>query len=136
MIYYAVIDTNVLVSALLKPESVPGLVVAEVLTGSIIPLLHDNILDEYRNVLNRKKFHFDRKNTQLIIDGFTMRGIFLDAGTVTDFIPDPKDTVFYAVTLEKRRTGDAYLVTGNTKHFPIKPFVVTPKEMLDIIGGA
>ena len=45
----------------------------------------------------------------------------------------PKDVVFYEVTLSKE---DAYLVTGNIKHFPQKPFVVTPAEMIAIIEGA
>ena len=31
---------------------------------------------------------------------------------------------------------DAYLVTGNIKHFPTKPFIVTPRQMLDIILSA
>lgn len=135
MIYYAVIDTNVLVSALLKPDSVPGLVIAEALVGNIIPLLHDDILREYQDVLSRRKFRFDLRDVQVAIDGLVMRGIFADAGSFDDFIPDPKDAVFYAVTMEKRRNGEAYLVTGNTKHFPVRPFVVTPKEMLDIIRG-
>lgn len=135
MMYYAVIDTNVLVSALLKPKSVPGLIVAEALTGSIIPLLHDDILVEYQDVLNRRKFRFDKRNIRLLLDSLAMRGVFVDAGPVTDFIPDPKDTIFYAVTLEKNQTDDAYLVTGNLKHFPIKPFVVTPREMLEILSG-
>lgn len=52
-------------------------------------------------------------------------------------VSDPDDIVFYAVTMEKRQDGEAYLVTGNKKHFPSEPFVVTPREMLDIIeqGG-
>ena len=48
-------------------------------------------------------------------------------------LADPKDVVFYAVTMEARQDNDAYLVTGNTKHFPIKPYVVTPREMLTIL---
>ena len=28
---------------------------------------------------------------------------------------------------------DAYLVTGNKKHFPKKPIVVSPAEMLEIL---
>lgn len=48
-------------------------------------------------------------------------------------LPDPKDRVFYEVVLEERKTEDAYLVTGNIKHFPIETFVVTPRKMLDII---
>ena len=48
-------------------------------------------------------------------------------------MPDPEDIVFYAVTMEKRQDQEAYLVTGNIKHFPEKPFVVTPREMLAIL---
>ncbi len=47
--------------------------------------------------------------------------------------PDPKDRVFYEVVMEGRKSEDAYLVTGNIRHFPEKPFVVTPRQMLDII---
>ena len=46
---------------------------------------------------------------------------------------DPKDRVFYEVVMEERKEKDAYLVTGNIKHFPAKPFIVTPRQMLDII---
>lgn len=44
--------------------------------------------------------------------------------------PDPKDIVFYEVALSKE---GSFLVTGNTKHFPKEPIVVTPAEMLEII---
>jgi hypothetical protein len=46
---------------------------------------------------------------------------------------DAKDVVFYAVLMEKRKDNDAYLVTGNLKHFPLRPYIVTPREMLDIL---
>ena len=49
------------------------------------------------------------------------------------YLPDPKDRVFYEVVMEERKNEDAYLVTGNIKHFPIRPYIVTPREMLDII---
>lgn len=48
-------------------------------------------------------------------------------------MPDPKDRVFYEVVMGERQREDAYLVTGNIKHFPEKPFVVTPRQMLNII---
>ena len=41
---------------------------------------------------------------------------------------------FYEVVMEARETTDAYPVTGNIKHFPVKPYVVTPKEMLEILN--
>ena len=57
----------------------------------------------------------------------------MDADPIDIELPDPKDRVFYEVTMEGRKTTNAYLVTGNIKHFPVKPFIVTPREMLDII---
>jgi hypothetical protein len=42
--------------------------------------------------------------------------------------------VFYEIVMTARKVADAYPVTGNSKHFPVKPFVVTPREMLDIVN--
>ena len=50
MKYYAVIDTNVLVSAVLKEGSAPWQVVKEALDGCITPLLNGDILSEYSEV--------------------------------------------------------------------------------------
>lgn len=135
MRYYAVIDTNVLVSALLKPASVPGRIVSEAMEGCIIPLYNDAIIQEYDAVLRRLKFKFDRETIQLTIGTVIERGIPIDAGPIDDLFPDPKDVVFYAVTMEKRKTDPAYLVTGNLRHFPDASFIVTPREMLNIIQG-
>lgn len=134
MQYYAVIDTNVLVSAMLKFQSVPGQIANEALLGNLIPLLCDEIIAEYREVLSRPKFKFDQNVVNVLIDGIIDRGIFVDAVTVEEIIPDPKDIVFYEVVMEGRKEhNDAYLITGNIKHFSVKPFVLTPKEMLDIL---
>lgn len=43
-----------------------------------------------------------------------------------------KDVPFYAVTLA-HGDDETYLVTGNLKHFPVKPFIVTPAQFLAII---
>ncbi len=134
MHYYAVIDTNVLVSAMLKYQSVPGKIVTEVLLGNLTPLLCDEILAEYQEVLARPKFRFDRKAVDVFLDGIRSRGMFVDAAPVEEVLPDPKDVVFYEVVMEGRKEQDeAYLVTGNVKHFPVKSYVVTPKEMLAVM---
>ena len=130
---FATIDTNVLVSALLNAESIPGKVVQEALAGNIIPLYNDEILREYNEVLRRIKFRFKREIIELTVDAIIKRGFAVDAGPIEDVLPDPKDVVFYAVTLEQKKQDDAYLATGNIKHFPKVNFVVTPREMLDII---
>ena len=133
MKYYAVLDTNVIVSAMLKTNSVPGLVAAEALNGDIIPVLNNDIISEYEDVLNRPKFCFDKRAVKVFLNELKKRAVYSDYGMIEDEIPDTKDVVFYAVLMEKRKEDAAYLVTGNLKHFPISTYVVTPREMLDII---
>lgn len=130
---YAVIDTNVLVSALLRWDSVPGAILEQSLVGSIVPVLNGAIVTEYGEVLRRKKFPFDEEDIRTLLDGLERRGVFLEPEAVPEDLPDPQDGVFYAVALEARKNGDAHLVTGNIRHFPLQPFVVTPREMLTIL---
>ncbi len=114
MKYYAVIDTNVLVSVMLKWNSIPGSVMELVFDGPIVPILNQQIAREYREVLARPKFHFTEE-------------------IIRDVLANIRGRVFYEVVMEERKTEEAYLVTGNIRHFPSKPFIVTPREMIDII---
>lgn len=130
---YAVLDTNVLVSALLGASrmSIPTLVLKAVTDELLIPLYNDEIINEYREVLSRKKFPFDPELIETVIRTIIANGLCLERTKVTDGVfPDPKDLVFYEVALSKE---DSFLVTGNLKHFPKKPFVVSPAEMIQII---
>lgn len=133
MRYYAVIDTNVLVSAAMKPESVPGQVLELVLDGVIVPVLNKTIIEEYHDVLLRPKFDFPEQIVKDILNEIDGHGVHVDAERIDIDLPDPKDLVFYEVVMEERKEEDAYLVTGNIKHFPEKPFIVTPRQMIDII---
>lgn len=133
MKYYAVIDTNVLVSAMLKENSVPKKIIDLVFNGKIVPLIHDEILLEYERVTNRPKFKFLDYVIEFFLNGMKKHGKYIDAKDFEDALPDPNDKIFYCVLMTAREDVDAYLVTGNLKHFPIKPFIVTPREMLDII---
>ncbi len=133
MKYYAVIDTNVLVSAMLKWNSIPGNVMELTFDGPIVPILNEQIVKEYREVLVRPKFHFTEEIVRDVLEDIQGKGIYVDAEHLDIELPDPKDRVFYEVVMEKRKTEDAYLVTGNIRHFPKKAFIVTPREMIDII---
>ena len=135
MKYYAVIDTNVLVSALLKWDSVPGNVLQFTITGVVTPVLNEDILREYREVLLRKKFHFPESVVDVILDNLAAQAVFINEEKLDVNLPDPKDVVFYEVVMEERKKQDAYLVTGNLKHFPVERFIVTPRQFLDILLG-
>ena len=131
--FYAVIDTNVIVSAVISKhlESNPAKIIKAIVQERIVPLFNDEILDEYREVLSRPKFHLAQTQIDSVLTAIITDGLSLDRTPAegVDF-PDPKDIVFYEVALSKE---DSYLVTGNVKHFPIKPFVVTPAEMVKIM---
>ncbi len=133
MRYYAVIDTNVLVSALLKSASVPGTVLQMVFGGVIVPVFNERILREYKNVLLRQKFNFDVDEVDNVLTRLFDVGIYIEGKSIDIELPDEKDRVFYEVVMDIRTDVESYLVTGNLKHFPIEPFIVTPRQMLDII---
>jgi putative PIN family toxin of toxin-antitoxin system len=129
---YAVIDTNVLVSAMLTHniQSATFLVMEAMFANKIIPLYNEEIINEYEDVLHRAKFGFSEVEVSQYLKSLRQAGIHSQRFTSTEYFPDPKDVVFYEVALSKE---DAYLVTGNKKHFPNKPIVVTPAEMVEIL---
>ena len=132
MIIYAVIDTNVIVSALfIKNRDAATFKVLEALQKRNIKLLYnEDILKEYKDVLSRPKFHLPISDITNIIDFIVEEGVVSLRKQSREYFPDPKDVVFYEVAMLKE---DAYLVTGNKKHFPNKPIVVTPAEMVEIL---
>lgn len=136
MICYAVLDTNVLVSALLssKDDSATVQIVRKVIRGEIIPVYSSLIMKEYHNVLSRKKFHFSNEMIAYLLSAIEKYGISVTPSPSGMILPDMKDLPFYEVAMEKRN-DNAYLVTGNTKHFPIDPFIVTPRELLNILAS-
>ncbi|MBR5434107.1 MAG: putative toxin-antitoxin system toxin component, PIN family [Bacteroidales bacterium] len=132
MMIYAVIDTNVLLSALLtkNPLSATTKVLNALQKRKIKLLYNSEILNEYKEVFRRPKFKFDDGEITDVINFIESEGLSSQRIHSTECFPDPKDIVFYEVALSKE---DAYLVTGNKKHFPQKPIVVTPSEMLEIL---
>ena len=133
MHYYAVIDTNVVVSAMLKWQSLPGNILELVFDGIITPVFNDEILSEYREVLSRPKFNLSKQIIEDFVGNLEELGISIKAETLDLNFPDSKDRVFYEITMENRKSDETYLVTGNIKHFPAQCFVVTPREMLEIV---
>ena len=129
---HVVIDTNVIVSAFITKNinSPTSKVWAAVLQGKITPIYNNEIINEYTEVLHREKFNIPDSLIKSSLDRFISNGVRGERIISNDYFPDPKDVVFYEVALSKE---DAYLVTGNIKHFPKTPIVVTPAELLEIM---
>ena len=135
MKYYAVFDTNVLVASLLTkhPDSPTARVVDAISEEKLIPLYNEEILEEYDDVLHRAKFPFSNAAIQNIIQVIRQFGLAVSPSPTGEVLPDMDELVFYEVVMEKRKADDAYLITGNLKHFPVREYIVTPAEMMSIL---
>lgn len=131
---YAVFDTNVLISSLLtkRTDSATARVVDAISSGDIIPLYNQEILSEYNEVLHRKKFSFSKERIQKILLMIRQFGLAVNPSPTGEILVDMDDLVFYEIVMEKK-DDNAYLITGNIRHFPERDFIVTPSEMIEIL---
>lgn len=122
-----VIDTNVLVSALLKPHSKPATILNMVIAGQIVPCFDARIFNEYERVLVREKFGFDPLLVEIFLRYLKQQGIFVTPKPLDAKLPDPYDLPFYEVAV----SAGAIIITGNKKHFPVDDVeVFLPDEFL------
>ena len=131
---YAVLDTNVIVSALLssKADAATVQVIQKLFSDSFCPVISKEIMAEYTEVLHRAKFHFSPALVEDLLFAIEEKAEYVIPASTGAILPDMKDLPFYEVVMEKR-ADDAYLVTGNQKHFPAEPFIVTAREFLEIL---
>ena len=131
---YAVIDTNVFVSALLTKtnDAATVQVFNAIADGHITLLYHRDILKEYQEVLSRPKFKFRSSVVKALLDSIVECGLEVFPKPTGEILVDVDDLVFYEVVMEKR-DDNSYLVTGNKKHYPVRDFIVTPAEMMIIL---
>lgn len=128
-----VIDTNVLVSALLKDNSPPAFILALLRKRKMILCLSKAIHEEYRAVLNREKFQHIREAAAPLLLSLKKGCLLVEPKIRIDVITaDPADNKF----LECAQTAQAdFLITGNARHFPFKEFkaarIVSPKEFIE-----
>lgn len=130
--YYAVIDTNVIVAALMSKyqDSATVKIMNHIFDRNVAILLNYDILKEYEDVLHRKKFNFNGPAVDSLISSLKTLGIFVNGAKTDEIFIDPKDAVFYEVSLS---VDESYLVTGNIRHFPKNSKVITPADFIKII---
>lgn len=131
---FAVIDTNVIVSAFLTKSIMasPAKVYLALLEGKITLLYNQEILDEYIEVLSRKKFNLSKQDIYNFISFVKEFGIDSERVVSNEFFPDLNDVVFYEVALSRE---GSFLVTGNLKHFPKNAIVISPAEMVALLDN-
>jgi len=101
-------------------------------TGAITPIYSSYLLDEYREVMARDKFRVDPVTGAVMMRLFTDNDRRFEPDCADMDLPDPDDAPIYFIAMQTQDIG-SYLVTGNRKHFPDVDFVVTPREMMEIL---
>ena len=132
---YAVVDTNVLVSAALaknRGESIPLKIFRGIAQKKYIPIIDSNIIEEYREVLQRGKFNFSLEYQNSFIDEISKYAVNEPVKESNVVLPDMDDKIFYDVAFA-HQDKKAFLVTGHLKHFPGCPFAISPKDFYELI---
>jgi putative PIN family toxin of toxin-antitoxin system len=123
-----VLDTNVIVSALINPHGIPGRILALVLNGKFKIAYDNRVIFEYIDVLSRKNFGFTKEIIDDLIEYFRNDGEFINSEYSNIKFTDDTDKKFYEVF----KSGEARcLITGNKKHFPKEKGIVLPKEFIE-----
>ena len=124
-----VFDTNIIVSALLSKEGNPAKIYRMFLTGALMLIYCPQILEEYQDVLYRPYLRIPHADADIIISAIRQYGkeVWVMPPSVS-IMPDEDDRVFY----DTAKSTGAYLITGNTKHYPSEPFILTPTEFLNL----
>jgi putative PIN family toxin of toxin-antitoxin system len=121
-----VLDTNILVSALWTEMGNPHKILDMVGRNEIKPCYDYRIIAEYREVLSRPRFLFSAADINGVLNRIKAKGISIVAEKSVNDFPDETDRAFYEVAV----TSNAYLIIGNTKHFPNEPFILSPTQFL------
>lgn len=114
-----VIDTNIIVSALLNPRGACFVFLDRVFAGIYDVVASEEIILEYDNVLRREKFGFDEEDIEFIVDWFWKNALIVEVNKEdywTDEVLDEKDVAFYIIA----KATKSRLVTGNIKHYPVE----------------
>lgn len=125
-----VLDTNVVVSGLLKADGPPGRILDLVLEGALELVVDHRILAEYRTVLRRPELSIPADDLRQFLDFVDTVSTHVAAEPLSLKLPHEADAVFVDVA----RSGRVpCLVTGNLRHFPRVPEAVSARAFLDTL---
>ena len=123
-----VLDTNVLVSALLSRNGTPSRILRMFLAGELTLVYCKEIMSEYEDVLYRPHLRIPHNDANIVLEAIRQHGEKALVMPSTNSMPDEDDRVFY----DTAKYAKAYLITGNTKHYPIEPFILTPTAFIEL----
>lgn len=130
-----VLDTNVVVSALLQPQSAPSRAFLMTIAGTMVQLcVSGDVYAEYEEVIQRPKFNRSEAVIEQTLHTIRQNGLWVKPSESVRVCSDPDDDIF----LECAQAARAhYLLSGNLKDFPVKwaqTQIVTPRQFLDAMA--
>jgi putative toxin-antitoxin system toxin component, PIN family len=127
--FKVVIDTNVFISVIISASGNPAKIMDLIADGQIILFYSSDILDEYKRVLAYKKFNFSVEIQELAIEDIESVGDLIEPVASKIPLPDESDRVFY----DTANAANAYLITGNLKHYPEESHILTPAQFIEML---
>ena len=131
-----VYDTNVIVSAALKEESLPALLLSLGLEGKVRFFVSLALVQEYQKVLERSRFKLGHKEIMELMGKINQKAIMVNPTKELDILKvDKSDNRILECALKAQVD---FIINGNKKHFPFEEFrgskIVTPREFISKIG--
>ncbi len=127
-----VVDTNIVISAALSPQGNPAKIIRLVRDNEDIQLyLNEVILAEYKKVLSYKRLNISEEEQQEALEAMQETGEMIEPIKSDIILPDESDRIFY----DTARASGAILITGNIKHFPAAPYIMTPADFMAWYGA-
>ena len=129
-----VIDTNVIVSAALKPDGLQRTTFLLAITKPARLYVSEPVLEEYADVLSRPELSI-RKGLRLqLLQLIKNHGHLVAPSRRIEVTSDPDDNIFVECADAARAD---FLVTGNRRHFPAfwkSTKIVTPREFVSLVA--
>ena len=121
-----VLDTNVLVSALWSNKGNPYKILEHIFKNDLILYYNYEIMDEYIEVLHRDRFGFSEQDLNSLFFEIMSKGVLAESFIYDMRFTDENDKKFYDLA----KSNETILITGNIKHYPNEPFIMTPRKFL------
>jgi len=126
-----VLDTNIIISAALSSEGNPAKIIKLVAVNDSMQIYYSHaILDEYKKVLSYERLNLSDEKQTRAVNLIEKNGVCVQPEISDIPLPDESDRIFY----DTAKAVNAYLVTGNLKHYPEESQIVTPARFVEIFG--
>lgn len=133
-----VLDTNIVISAMLRAGGLPEAVFNLAIDGVVDLCISEPVLAEYAEVLGRARLAIPPEKVAIALARIREKSSLVTVTIAVDptACPDDPDDMVFLQCAEAAAAD--YLITGNRKHYPgewKKTRIITPREFMEIIAN-